>query len=303
MDKAEKIILVTGATGTQGKAVALELLQAGFKVRAQAFKSDATDLEKAGAEIVRGSCDDMEFLTKAMQGVYGLFSVQTPDITGDDVERRHAKNLAEAALKSGVKQVVHASVSQVGNHENFPGWHEGRWEEGFQKYWTDKDDAMKSMVNTGFEYWTVLNPAMFMENYIPPKVYYMYPCLKQDEILTSLHVDTESHLIAAEDIGKFAAAAFKDPKAFHGKLIGLAGDLLTTTAIAEKLGKVNGKKINAVHLSPQEALARGVSSMGVVMEEWMNEVGHNVDIKGLKEYGIHLTSFDEWLDKHKKELL
>jgi len=57
-----KTILVTGATGKQGGAVARLLLQKGHKVKAFTRKPDspaALELKRLGAEPVAGSLDDL----------------------------------------------------------------------------------------------------------------------------------------------------------------------------------------------------------------------------------------------------
>ena len=58
---AEKLFLVTGATGRQGGAVARHLLKRGHRVRAltrDPSKSAARALAGMGAEVVRGDLDD-----------------------------------------------------------------------------------------------------------------------------------------------------------------------------------------------------------------------------------------------------
>ena len=67
-----KTILVTGATGRQGGAVARELLSHGFKIKAFTRNPDgeqAKELKKLGAEIVKGDYDDPSSMEKAMKGV------------------------------------------------------------------------------------------------------------------------------------------------------------------------------------------------------------------------------------------
>ena len=67
-----RVILVTGATGTQGGAVARELLDRGFEVRAMTRSPDkpaAQALAELGAEVVQGNYDDAESIAAAMQGV------------------------------------------------------------------------------------------------------------------------------------------------------------------------------------------------------------------------------------------
>ncbi len=76
----DRLILVTGATGNQGGAVARHLLQRGnFAVRAfvrDPNKPAAQALKQAGAELVAGDLNDRDSLDRALQGVSGVFSVQ-----------------------------------------------------------------------------------------------------------------------------------------------------------------------------------------------------------------------------------
>jgi uncharacterized protein YbjT (DUF2867 family) len=68
-------ILVTGATGHQGGAVARALLARGHKVRAMTRKPDgeaARALAGQGAEVVRGDLDDAGSLEKALAGAWGV---------------------------------------------------------------------------------------------------------------------------------------------------------------------------------------------------------------------------------------
>ena len=75
----ERIILATGATGRQGGAVYQHLLKKGFKLRALARDPDsnqARQLTANGGNVLQGSLDDPDSLMRAMDGVYGVFSVQ-----------------------------------------------------------------------------------------------------------------------------------------------------------------------------------------------------------------------------------
>ncbi len=74
----QKFILVTGATGQQGGAVARELLANGYRVRAMTRKPDNArmqELAKLGAEAVQGDLDDAASLQRAVQGAWGVFAV------------------------------------------------------------------------------------------------------------------------------------------------------------------------------------------------------------------------------------
>ena len=76
---AEKLFLVTGATGRQGGAVARRLLKRGHRVRAltrDPEKPAAEALAEMGAEVVRGDLDDRLSVERALEGAYGVFAVQ-----------------------------------------------------------------------------------------------------------------------------------------------------------------------------------------------------------------------------------
>jgi NAD(P)H dehydrogenase (quinone) len=64
-------LLVTAATGKTGLATALQLLEKGYPVRAMVHRLDLRRelLRKAGAEIAKGSLEDMADLRSALAGV------------------------------------------------------------------------------------------------------------------------------------------------------------------------------------------------------------------------------------------
>src|SRR5262249_60671177 len=64
------MILVTGATGTNGRLIVRGLLAAGARVRAMVQdRSKAADLAQAGAELVVGDFDRPDTLATALGGV------------------------------------------------------------------------------------------------------------------------------------------------------------------------------------------------------------------------------------------
>src|SRR5690349_10787948 len=114
-NRQEKIIVVTGAAGQQGGAVARRLLAGGWKVRAltrDAHKPAAQALIAVGAEIVQADNQDRASLEQAMQGAYGVFSVQNywlPGV-GAEGEVQQGKNTADAAKTAGIRHFVYSSV-------------------------------------------------------------------------------------------------------------------------------------------------------------------------------------------------
>jgi uncharacterized protein YbjT (DUF2867 family)/predicted ester cyclase len=303
MLKKENIILVTGATGSQGGAVASALLKNGNTVRVIIRQSSlgspaAEDLKKAGAEIVIADMENIASIEAALSGVYGVFSVQGMN-DGTDSERRHADTLIAAASKMGVQHIVHASVNQTGNHDNFPGWTNDRWN---KKYWIDKHHGEEAVRNAGFSHWTILRPVFFMDNFIPPKVSFMFPQLAEGRLTIAFKPASKLQMVAVEDTGTFATAAFNDVTRFDRQKIDLAGDELTIQEITEKISQVTGIAIKADYLSEAEIVKKGTNPGFANFQEWTNDVGYTVDINSLKNYGIPVTSFTEYLEKNRKLL-
>ena len=84
---------------------------------------------------------------------------------------------------------------------------------------------------------------------------------------------TRMQLIAAADVGAFAAAAFGDPGSFASQDIDLAAEALTMSEVAGTLESALGRAVTAVALTPEQALARGLAPGWIRSQEWSNEVG------------------------------
>ncbi|MFL2081730.1 NmrA family NAD(P)-binding protein [Latilactobacillus sakei] len=298
----QKLVLVTGATGIQGGAVADEALKQGFNVRIlvrNKAKAQAQALIQKGAQAVVGDFDDPVSLDNALRDVDALFSVPISgvDTVETDRERKQAHALIHSAVKNNVKQIVHTSVAATSRYKEFPKWGTGYW---FEKYWTDKWDVEEAVRSAGFETWTILKPAAMMGNFTE-KVAAMYPEFKHGKIKTATFVDTSIDHIAMTDVAKFAVAAFADPEKFNKQNIELAEESISYGKIAEIISAVTGKSVKAVNLSYEDALEEGAHIFSVRGDEWNNTVGYNVDIDLLKTYGIKLTSFREFVEKNKNQ--
>lgn len=303
IDPVRPIVLVTGATGTQGGATARALLAAGWQVRFLTRKpasAAATALAALGAQACRGDMNDPSSLDGAIAGAHAVFSVQRPDSDGSDSERRHGLALVEAARRAGVRHFVHTSVCEAGRHTQFPRWSSGYW---YQKYWTDKWDIEEAVRHAGFEHWTVLKPAFLMDNFVPPKVNNMFPHLREGRLLTAFAPTTRLQMIAGSDVGAFACAAMLAPTRFHAKDIDLAAEAPTMDEVAAAIGRVTGKSIRVECVSPAEARSAGMFPGWVRSQEWTNEAGYRADIGALGQYGIPLASFEAWLRAHSTEIV
>jgi dihydroflavonol-4-reductase len=115
--QAGDLVLVTGATGFLGSAVARALVARGVKVRALARASSPRDnLARLDCEVVAGDLTDQPSLAAAMRGVRYLFHVaadyrfwaRDPSV----ILRANVdgtRNLMQEALAAGVERIVHTS--------------------------------------------------------------------------------------------------------------------------------------------------------------------------------------------------
>ncbi|GAA2757507.1 hypothetical protein GCM10009872_28670 [Actinopolymorpha rutila] len=102
-----------------------------------------------------------------------------------------------------------------------------------------------------------------------------------------LRPDRPLQLVAADDIGWFAADAFDHPDAYLGRRFELAGDQLTLPEIAAAFEQVTGARTR-YHAEP-------ITSR---MYEWFAEAGYQADIAALRARHPDMLTFTEFLTRH-----
>lgn len=278
---ANRLVLVTGATGQQGGAVAKELLKKGFAVKAMTRKPESENakaLAALGAEIVYGDLNDAASLDSALKGAWGTFAVQNTWEAGVEAEEEQGKRFAEAAKKAGVQHYVYTSVASAHKNTGIPHF-ENKWR------------VEEKIRGLGFDSYVIIRPVFFMENFASP---WFKPAIDDGTLAVAIKPETKLQIIAVEDIGKYGAWAFEKAEELNGREIDLAGDELTMPEVAELISKTAGRKINFV--SPPIEEVRKFSEDFALMLEWFDAVGYSADIKGAaKECGIKQVSFAEWV--------
>jgi dihydroflavonol-4-reductase len=114
-------VLLTGATGLVGQAVAHELARRGHHLRVYArATSDVSPLAPLGAEVVRGELLDAESVARALAGCEGVVHVAGIATLGHDaparleeVNVRGVEVVLGAALAAGVRRAVLTSSTSV----------------------------------------------------------------------------------------------------------------------------------------------------------------------------------------------
>lgn len=299
----KQLIAVAGATGTQGGAVIDALIAKGIAVRGivrDKNSAAAKSLSSKGVELVEATFDNVESLTEAVKGATGIFSMQMGSHPGNKGEEtQHAKNLVTAAKVAGIYQIVHTSVARAGEHENFVGWNEGRWE---PTYWEGKAAAITIVKEAGFSYWTVIKPPLIMENLLPSKSAVLFPTIAQGKLFSALEPETVLDWISPQDIGRFAAEAFAHPEKFNKKEFAIVGDKLTLPEIAETLSSLTGREFEVKTITREEASALGFHELSHQSFSCMNVEGYKVDPQEAAGFGIQPESLRSYLEENKSLL-
>ncbi|NUT91266.1 MAG: NmrA/HSCARG family protein [Saccharothrix sp.] len=269
-----KTVLVTGATGQQGGATARRLLADGWEVRALV----RSDRPLPGVTTVVGDMLDRAALDRAMEGVYGVFSVQ-PALPGQD-EVAMGKNVADAAHAAGVQHLVYTSVGGAERDSGISHW-DTKWQ---------IEQHIRSLALPA----TILRPVMFMENHTSP----MSGVLGAVPLVRMMPAHRKVQVIAVRDIAVFAGLAFADPDRYVGREIELAGDEVTREELAAAFGEILGRPVDTSPLPP-EALAK----LGVSLDDQDRAerfAGWQADIPALRAEHPDLLDFPTWLTEEGK---
>lgn len=274
-------VLVTGATGKQGGAVARALLtRGGHQILAMTrdVESEAAQrLARAGARLVEASFRSRDSLIAAMDGVDAVFAMTTFLEEGVDSEMEQGKALIEAARTSAVPYLVYTSIASADQKTGIP-------------HFDSKYEVEKYLQTSGLAY-AVVAPVYFMENVFLPQA---LEGLRHGVYAAPLPGDRQLQQIAVTDIGNFTAMVIEQRDRFAGQRIDLGSDELDGNEQATILSEVLGREVRFQQV-PLEAVRQQSEEMAV-MYEWFDRVGYDADIMALREtypdVGWH--AFESW---------
>ncbi len=275
------IILVTGATGSQGGATTRELLGRGHKVRVMTRNPDgpaAKTLASRGAEVVPGDLDDPASLERALEGAWGAYAIQNTWEAGVEGEEEQGKRFARLAAQAGVKHFVYASVASADQQTGIP-------------HFDNKGRIEETVRSLDFPSFTIVRPVFFMENLVSP---WFKPGIDDGQIQMGVTPETVVQMIAVADIGKYGRLAFEEHEKLNGRSIDIAGDELTIPQAASLISTASGRTITHFQVPIEEV--RKVSEDFAIMLEWFDRVGYSANIAmTAKEFGIPPTTFATWV--------
>ncbi len=219
-------ILVCGATGRQGGAVARALMSKGWPVRAltrHPESAQARRLQHEGAGLVRGDLGDPASLIRAMSGAYGVFGVTEFWEHGLHIEIQHGKNLIAAAEQANIKHLV---FSSVGGTDRTAGLNISHF---------DSKRAIEETLRQSTIPWTILRPVTFLENFISHR--FRNNIVTRGVLPFGITAEKPFQMIAMQDLAHFVALAFQQAEAWQYRGTELASDQFTLTEFAAALSE------------------------------------------------------------------
>ncbi|MGB8323916.1 MAG: NAD(P)H-binding protein [Candidatus Acidiferrum sp.] len=236
------MILITGASGTVGKAVLAEVARSGEKHRAMYRSKEDAANAPAETETVIADFSDKTSLALALRGVESVYLVCSPIPALVQLEG----NVIEAGEASGVRRIVLNSALGAGDYtKSFPSWHR-KVEEKLQA--------------AEFRY-CILRPNSFLQNMLT----YYAPSIRAQGAFYAAMGDARTSYVDVRDVAAVAAKALQGSD-HDGKIYELNGpQALTCAEAAEKISR--HARIAAQYVDiPAEAQRKAMTDQG--MPEW-----------------------------------
>lgn len=291
---AERIVLVTGATGAQGGSVATHLLARGeFRVRCLTRHPEsprAAELRAEGAEVVQGDLADRASLRRALAGCWGVFGV-TNFWEHFAREFDHGKNLIDAAAASAGFLVLSTlpSVERISRGElRVPHFDlKARMEQ-----YARGIGLPAAFVHVAFYYENFLT-------FFPPK-----PQPDGSIVFGFPQGDTPLAGVAVEDTGGVVSAIFSRAPEFRERTVGIVGDERTPAEYAEIMGRILDCRMVYRH-TPKEEFAQlgfpGARELADMFDFYRRFQGsRRADIEECRQLYPAIQTFEQWVSRRRE---
>jgi len=282
IDKKKNVILVIGATGQQGSAVADSLMRHGWKIRAltRGKRPEAlAALEAKKIDAVVGDMNDSSSLRAAMKGAYGVFAMTTSMEEGPQAEIAHGLATADAALDAGIKHFIFSSVGAADKHTGIP--------------FFDSKREIELYIRRKKLPTTIFRPVSFMSNYLRPDT---RKAILGGVFRSPSPAEGKLQLLALEDYGEFVDIAFENRDEWLGREMEIASDELTMRSIADTFAQVLGHDVRYERFPVEETKKMGEAMYKMAL--WHMTHDFNADLKALRTIYPRLTRLEQWLRSH-----
>jgi uncharacterized protein YbjT (DUF2867 family) len=234
------MILITGASGTVGRAVLEEIRKEHQPFAAMYRNPQDAKSAPTGTQTVIADFADKESLRKALAGVESVYLVCSPIPQLAELE----SNVIEACEGIGVRHVVLNSALGAGKFEkSFPSWHH------------KVEEKLKS---TDLSH-TILRPNGFMQNILA----YNAPTIRTQGAFYAAMGDAKVSLIDVRDVAVAAAKSLLTPGEHAGQTYELNGpEALSNGDVAARISRVTGRTVKYVDI-PESAQRKAMLEAGM----------------------------------------
>lgn len=238
-------IFVLGATGAQGAKISDVLIENGNSVITISSKSNENPKEKANIEIVIGSLEDKESLTKALKGV-GKAVYTFPLIFDMENAISYTNNFIAAAKEANVELIVFNTSFHLSDSDT-----------GFLSL-----DLKKKINNlfsqSGLNVITLM-PDIYMDNLVAP---WMKPLIMDQGIIPyPIEEDQKVPWISQNDLGRAVCKALERPN-LSGEKLPIGGNIYTGKEIAQEISQKIQKEVHFIALTPDDFEANILEGFG-----------------------------------------
>jgi uncharacterized protein YbjT (DUF2867 family) len=281
VDEPRGVVLVVGATGQQGGAVARHLLAAGWPVRAltrDPGKPAARALADQGAQVVAGDLGDADSLREALADTDAVFCVTQFFTAGYEGEVAQGRLMVDLAAQAGIGHFVFSSVGSADKNTGIP-------------HFDSKYEIERHLAQSAVPY-TVLRPVFLMENWEARRQE-----IANGLLVTPLSPERPVQQVSVEDIGAFTLLALSRPDQWKGRSVDLAGDELSMAQCADTFARVLQSPVEVRRISWEDFRAQQGEEM-YVMNRWFETSGYAADPGRLREIHPGMLSLEDYLRTH-----
>jgi len=291
------MILIVGASGRLGKAIARQALGAGKAVRASSRVPEErlADLKAAGAEVVAADLRDPASLERACQGVDAVVASAHGAVDGWGnhsklVDDKGHRDLIDAAKAAGVEHFIYISAMDAAPDHPAP-WI--RFKASVEDY----------LAKSGMAY-TIIRPTAFMETH----AHFLLgqPLMEKGKVSVFGEGNSPRNFVSVEDVARFVMIALEDPRA-QGDIIEVGGpDNPTTNEVAQMYAEHIDGEVKIGNMP--RGMIKVMSTLMKPFQPGMSQImlyTYLEDIHGspfdmgptLEKYPVELTPIEQFIEQ------